>query len=347
MAIVVVFFLAYLLALFVEQSSEKNKVYVLMVACFVLVFLAGFRNPNYWPDTGVYLLSFTDYTPSLLDLSPENKPFGYSEWGFYLLGSIVKLFSEDSVVYFLFIAALSFVFLYRDLRRYCYYPLLGLCAYVARFYIGRNFIQIRAGLSYAIILWAVQYITRRDWKRYFFWVLVAYQFHTSAVIAIPLYFLCLIKIGKKQIIAGILLAFVIAGFFSGFVSGIVGDVSSDLDVATTYVSEAYTREMRLANPMIYFQLLILLLYTYGENRLNKLSIDYYTIRTAYFYSTFILITLSSYTALSGRTSSMFSTLEMAIIPSIVNTFNPNSRWLAYLVMGFALTGIFYLNYIGG
>jgi len=66
-------------------------------------------------------------------------------------------------------------------------------------------------------------------------------------------------------------------------------------------------------------------------------------RTAYFYSTFILISLSMYTALSGRTSSMFSTLEMAIIPPIINTFYKNARWIAYMGMGVVFVAIFYMN----
>lgn len=337
----------YLLAILVEQATANTKKYVLMTACLVLVIMAGTRDAGYWPDTGVYIMSFEDYTPSLFKLNKNSEPFGYSERGFYLLGSFFKIFSSSSVGYLTFIAAVSFVFLYKDFQRYCYYPLFGLCTYISRFYLARNLIQIRAGLSYAIILWGVQYITARDWKRYFFWVFIAYLFHTSALIAVPLYFLCLLKIRKKHIIAGIIIAFVITTAFAGAIKGFIGDASTDLNVATTYTTEEYTREIGLANPMIYFQLTILLAYTFGEKKLQKLSEDYYTIRNAYFYSTFILISLSMYTALSGRTSSMFATLEMAIIPAIINTFNRNVRWIAYVGMGVALTAIFFLNYAGG
>ena len=338
---IVTYIFFYLFALLVEQLKEIDKRRILIVVCVILVFMAGFRSPYLWADTPVYVISFNDYTNTLFDWSQVDKPFGYSEYGFYFLGVIFKTFSSNATAYLTFIAALSFIFLYKDFRRYCYYPLFGVCAYISRFYLPRNFVQIRAGLSYAIILWAVQYITKRDWKRYFLWIFIAYQLHHSALLAVPLYFLCMIKIKRWHILLGIIIAFILGGVYTEYIRVLVADYAQD--VATTYVTEQYQREWGLTNPVIYFQLVILYFYTRYEEKLKSTSVDYYTMRTAYFYSTFILISLSMYTALSGRTSSMFATLEMAIIPAIINTFYRNARWIAYLGMGIVLSAIFYMN----
>lgn len=316
-----------------------------MIICVVMALLAGMRDYT-WPDTIAYVMCFEDYTKPLYEWSQIDEPFGYSEYGFYFLGVIFKTFSTNTTLYLIFIAALTFIFMYKDFKRYCYYPLFGVAAYISRFYLTRNFMQIRAGLSYAIILWAVQYISKRDWKRYFLWVLLAMQFHTSAVIAVPLYFLCMVRIKRRHIWTGIAIAFIIGGVFTEPMRNLVADYASD--IASTYVSddEVYQREWGLLNPVIYFQLAVLYLYTQNEEVLKNTSEDYYTMRTAYFYSTFILISVSMYTALSGRTSSMFSTLEMAIIPSIINTFKKRNRSIAYIGMGIVLTAIFYMNVYG-
>jgi len=340
MILLYIFF--YLFALLAEQLREVDKRNVLIVTCVVLTFIAGFRNPDHWADTGVYVHSFVEYTKSIFEWSQTDQPYGYSEYGFYFLGVIFKTFSSNATAYLTFIAALSFIFLYKDFRRYCYYPLFGVCAYIARFYTARNFIQIRAGLSYAIILWAVQYITKRDWKRYFLWILIAYQFHESAFVAVPLYFLCMVKVKKWHIAIGIGIAFLLGGVFTEQVRVLVADYASD--IASTYVqTEGEQREWGLANPVIYFQLAILYVYTRYENKLKSTSEDYYTMRTAYFFSTFILISLSMFVGLSGRTSSMFATLEMAIIPAIINTFYKDARWMAYIGLGVAFTALFYMN----
>ena len=344
MIIAYIFF--YVFALFAEEAKAKAKSVVLMITCVVLAFMAGMRDPARWADTGAYVLSFTNFTKPLGEWSISDKPFGYSEYGFYFLGVIFKSFSSNATGYLMFIAAITFVFMYKDFKRYCYYPIFGVCAYVSRFYLARNFIQIRAGLSYAIVLWAVQYITKRDWKRYFLWVFIAYLFHTSAILAVPLYFLCLVKIKKWHIILGVFIAFILGGVFTGPIRVLVADYVTDMNMGTTYITKDYQREQGLLNPMIYFQLIVLFTYTFNERVLKWTSSDYYTIRTAYFYSTFILISLSMYTALSGRTSSMYSTLEMAIIPTMINTFVKKNRIVAYIGMGMALTAIFYMNYYG-
>ena len=343
---IIAYILFYIFALFAEELKAKNKKVILMITCVVLALMAGFRDIHKWGDTLAYVISFNDYTNPLGEWSSLDKPFGYSEYGFYFLGVIFKSFSSDVTAYLTFIAALTFIFMYKDFKRYCYYPLFGVCAYISRFYFARNFMQIRAGLSYAIVLWAVQYITKRDWKRYFFWVFIAYLFHQSALLAVPLYLLCLVKINKWHIIVGIIIAFILGVVFTEPIRLLVSDYATDMKV-TTYVTKEYQREQGLLNPMIYFQLIILFAYTFNERILKWTSPDYYTIRTAYFYSTFILITLSMYTALSGRTSSMYSTLEMAIIPTMINTFVKKNRIVAYIGMGIVLTLIFYLYTSGG
>lgn len=335
----------YLFALFAEGIRPRYKKYWLVAICVVLAFLAGTRDSS-WPDTGVYIESFLDYTPSISELTQYSQPFGYAEMGFYYIGVVVKTFTSNVAIYFLVVALLSFFFLYKAFDKYCLYPIFGVCAYISRFCLARNFMQIRAGLSYAIILMAVQYITTKDWKRYFAWVFVAYLFHHSAIIAVPVYFLCMIDIKKKHIVIGTVVAFIIAAFYSNVVRSFVADSVSDLNVDATYVQDEYQREWGLANPMIYFQTFLLMVYTFTENRMKKTTSHYITIRNAYFYSTLILITLSCYTALSGRVSSQFATLEMVIIPSIAYSFLKRDRWIAYLGMGAALTAIFYLNYYG-
>lgn len=339
MILLYIFF--YLFALLAEQLKEIDKRNVLIVTCVVLALIVGFRNPDHWADTGVYVDSFVEYTKSIFEWSQTDQPYGYSEYGFYFLGVIFKTFSSNATAYLTFIAALSFIFLYKDFRRYCFYPMFGVCAYISRFYLTRNFMQIRAGLSYAIILWAVQYITTRDWKHYFLWVFIAYLFHHSALVAVPLYFLCMVKVKKWHIALGIGVAFILGGVFTEQVRVWVADYASD--VANSYVQEYKQREWGLSNPVIYYQLAILFFYTRYEDRLKSTSEDYYTMRTAYFFSTFILISISMFTELAGRTSSMYATLEMAIIPAIINTFYKDARWMAYIGLGVAFTALFYMN----
>lgn len=337
MLIVYIIFL--LFCILISNSKAEQKSIILAIACIVLSFGIGYRD-LVWADTIGYKYFFEQYTNDLFNYSISDKPFGYSEKGFYFLGVLVKTFTDNYQIYFLFIGALSMLFLYKDLQKYSIYPLIGLCAYIARFFMNRNLVQIRSGLAYLIIIWGIKYIYEKKMWHYIILVALCSLIHFSAWIALPLYFICnWIHLNKKVIVWGLIIAFIIGGFFQGPISAFVIDNAYDLSVSNYTQGEYITKAKGLANPMIYFQTFLLLTYTFLESKLVPMTKYYYIIRDGYFYSTLILICFCSFTALSGRTSTMFATLEFAIIPSLVYLFEKKERNFALLIMAVLLIGI--------
>ena len=215
---VIVFFIFFFVAVTFElQKNKKNRDTMLILACVVLALSAGFRDLS-WSDTSVYVLSFQSFTPNLFDFSFSDKPFGYSEKGFYFLQVVVRTLTDNYTIFFLIVSILTFYFLYKDFRQYSIFPLVGLCAYIARFIIGRNFVQIRAGLAYAILMLSIKYIFEKDWKRYFLIVFVAWLFHRSCIVAIPLYFICnWIHVKKWHVYVALFFSFLVGLFGQGLV----------------------------------------------------------------------------------------------------------------------------------
>lgn len=337
----IVYILFLLFCILVSNSNPRQKKNILAIACVVLAYGIGYRDLT-WPDTDAYIYSFRN-SPNIFDYSFTDKQFAYREKGFYLLGVLVKTFTEDYHMFFLLIGALSMFFLYKNLNKYSIYPLVGLCAYLSRFFINRNLTQIRAGLAYLVLIWGIKFIHEKKLWHYILIVFAASFLHTSAWIALPLYFLCnWVHVNKKVILVGLFIAFIIGGYFQGPISTFVTDNASDLNI-TTYTQGRYvTMAKGLANPMIYFQCFLLLAYTFLENKLAPITKYYYVIRDGYFYSTLILICFCSFTALSGRTSSLFATLEFSIIPSLVYMFEKKERNIALLLMGLALIAVMYM-----
>ncbi len=328
----------------ISNTKLKLEIIFLGIACTVLAFGIGWRDLA-WNDTAGYKVFFEQNTNDLFHYSISDRPFGYTEKGFYFLGVLAKTFTTNYHIYFLFIGVLSMFFLYKDLKKYSLFPLLGLCAYLARFFMARNLVQIRAGLAYLIVLWGIKYIHEKKIWHYFLLVWIASLIHFSAWIALPLYFIHnWLPVNRITILIGLGIAFVLGAFFQGPISMFVTDQAYDLNVATTYVQGGYvSKAMGLANPMIYFQCFLLLSYTFLEHKIAPHEKYYRVIRDGYFYSTLILISFCSFTALSGRTSTMFATLEFAVIPSLVYLFNRNNRIIAFFIMGALLCTIFYLN----
>lgn len=348
--LLILFVLGFFMATSFDASKGNQKYNVLTILCIVLAIGAGYRS-FYWMDTFKYIEFFLsdEYTPTFSEYSLSSVPKGYDEQGFHLLSVIIKTFSKDVNIYFLVVSCLTMFFLFKDLRKYSLYPVLGLFCYIARFYCGRNLIQIRAALSYVIILWGLQYIYKKDLIRFLIVIFFAYHFHHSALIAIPFYFIHnYLTLKKKHIIIGLGIAYILGAFFQGPISAFVTDTAYDFNVATTYVQGGYvSKAMGLSNPMIYFQTIILLVYVFLEKKLAPQDPYYYVLRNGYWYSTLILITFCSFTALSGRTSSQFATLEFAIIPSLIFYLPKDYRLGALFVMCGVLTFFLWRNMITG
>lgn len=340
-----IFAVFFLFSIGAAPIEKKRRDIILGLILILLAFYVGNRDIWAWSDTGIYEMSFRE-TKSLFDFSFFDQVYGYSERGFFFLGVLVKTFTNSVVAYFTFVAAITYLFIFEDLRKYSIYPFIGLCVYLARFMTGREMTQIRAALAIAVVIWGTQYVKRNDYWKCLAVIILAYYFHTSAIIALPMLFFNRFTFSKVQIYWGLVLSFIIAGFYGGFIKDLVSSSDFANEMARSYVQEGSDKAFSndLTNPMIYYQVFILFIFTYFEDKLSKLTPYYYVIRNAYFYSTVILIILCQYAILAARTSTIFATYEIAMIPLFVIIFPPRSRWIPLLSFLFVYTVFFYLNW---
>lgn len=341
MKLLFVFFYVIVIGLVEIRFRGKYQKALLIMTCIVLTFLIGYRER--WPDEEVYIAAF-DSAPNLWHYSINLQPFGYVEKGYYFLASLVKTIYNDSRFYLLVMGGLSMFLLYKSLQKYCIIPLIGICDYIARFLLNRDFTQMRSSLAILLIIMAIKYVQEKKIWHYFAIVFVAYQIHHLALVAVPFYFLCLVKFKKWHIVAGLIIAVILSQTIAGYISGTVDQYSTDLNYETYVQGIFVTRALGLRNPMIYFQVFILLMFTFSERELSSKFKYYELFRTGYFYSTLILIFFCNYTALSGRTSTVFASLEMFILPMITMTWQRKNRIIYYLGIGIVFFYFFAVKY---
>lgn len=346
MALTLAFAIFYLICMVIElRAHGEQKIKILYYIAILLALVVGSRSFEY-QDTGAYVASFMSEN-GFSDYHLGDTSTYYGEKGFYFFEVLVRTLTDDTRIYLILLSLVTLTIMAKSISELSLYPLIGLCAYIARFLTGRDCNQVRAALSYAILMLGVKYIRKKDWKRYFLIVFIAYLFHSSAVIAIPVYFICtFIKPKKSYIYLGLIVSFVIGIAGQGVVHGFIEDNATDLNISATYTDATkmtdYVVGKGITNPMIYYQTFLLLLYTLLEKKLVKIDPNYYVIRWCYLYSTMILICFCSYAVLSGRTSTLYATLEFAIIPALINLFHKNNRVVAMLGLGIVLTAIFYM-----
>ena len=329
---------------FFEGLKGRDRTIFLAIVCTIVAVVIGLRDPLLWSDSAGYYEDFVDSVKPLSDISSYDHPHNYGEMGFFYLGVISKTISKSSTFYFIFVSAISFLLLYIGIKKYSIFPFIALYVYLGRF-VGRNTIQIRAAIAIAIIIWGTVYVTKRELWKYFLVVFIASRFHTSAYLAFPLYFMNYVHIKRSYIYWGIFVSLIIAAYFGGTIRDIVSQSDIANEWARSYIEEgsekAYSND--LTNPVIWYQIVILFIWTFYEDRLSKLTEHYYTIRNAYFYSTVILIVLSQYAILAGRTSTLFATYEIFMIPLFVVLLPRSNRMLAHVVIAAFYAVFLFLN----
>lgn len=339
------YILFFIIAIVADDQKKSVRRQFVIVVCVILTIMAGVRNPKLWADTVAYVETF-NHTHSIFNLTSEDHPLGYTEMGFFYLTAFIKTFTSSQMLFLTAISALIMYFLYKFVDKYCAFPLFALAIYLSRFYVGRNMMQLRACLAIAIIVYFTFLVIRKDRWKYLVVILVTYTLHHSAIVALPLLLLGKRKIKSSYIYWGIGVAFVLALFFGGAIRSWVQNSDYMMDMASSYIQEGSEKAFAsdLSNPVIWYQVLVLFMFTFFEDKFSRLTPYYYVIRNGYFYCTFILIVMCQFAIVAARTSTIFATYEMVMVPIILTFFKKDVRAIPYIVLGIAYAVLFYLNY---
>lgn len=329
--------------------NRTAGLYLSAGVCCILTIATALRDISGWPDTKAYVGEF-GIIPPLTAFTFDNAITLYhTDKGFQLLSSAIKTITDDYVIYFLIIGAITFFLLYKSLRRYSVLPAVGLAVYVSRFMIGRDMMQIRQALSIILIIFATRHITRRELLPFMLILAVAVSIHVSALIALPIYWFARWRMNRGTIIGLVLLSAGISLMLPSVIPHIAGTIHRIFGAKECYFMLGpwgwkYVGK-GLLNPMIYYQLILLALFIIKEKDIGPTSTDYLTVRNGYLYSTLLLMAFSPLAVIAGRLSTIFATYEICIIPALLASQFRNQlrQRMAIAATGIVLLGIFYKN----
>lgn len=173
----------------IKGLLPKNKIFLYFVLS-IFVFIAGFRY-----ETGVDWAGYSDYYDETVALDEAfNKDnfkhiFVTLDVGYALLNSIVKMFNGGIQVIFFVVSLLSSILLWKNLKRYTVYVITGMLIYYSFYFFIFDMSGLRQGLAIQIIIFAFQYLEKRNFSKYLLYILLATSIHWSAFILILIYFI--------------------------------------------------------------------------------------------------------------------------------------------------------------
>ena len=160
---------------------------------FSFIISAGFRDISV-PDTPEYIYLFESYNDSLFD----DQHIG-QEFGFILLGKLIKAFFDSSIFYFITITSINIFLIRSSLKNLKCNISLGLIAYISYYGLSFNFIFLRVGLAISLFIYCFSLIvTSKKFKAIFFLV-IAPLFHKSIVL--PIAAIPILKLDIKRNLA--------------------------------------------------------------------------------------------------------------------------------------------------
>lgn len=170
-------------------TSRKNDAIFLVCAFLLLGSLSAFR---YSVGTDY---SFV-YAPSFEEVLADPVGFGFSdsrfEPGFILLEKVIAYFFQNYQMLFIVTGYLSI-----GLFMFCYWKYSSdvvlsvlLFLLLSEFYCTMNF--MRQSLAGVIALFALHFIKKRKFLPFLIFIILAAMFHKSAILLIPIFFLCMI-----------------------------------------------------------------------------------------------------------------------------------------------------------
>ena len=111
------------------------------------------------------------------------------EFGYVLLNSIIKTFTDNVQWLFLIIALITNLMLFSSIKKYSNHIFISLLIYYCTTYFILDMSGIRQCISLNIFLLSLSYIIEENFKKYILSILIASLFHNTSLLLVPMYFL--------------------------------------------------------------------------------------------------------------------------------------------------------------
>lgn len=327
-----IFFILALLACTSLLKIKHNQRTALFVLCILMLWLfAGLRGAGF-PDYSAYQMYFLDLRQGIISLIVATEP------GFIVINTVIGWFTDDSVWLFLVMSLLAVSINLKCYRDYTPFYFIAAMAYFSHTYLGRELMQIRAGVAAAIALYAYRFIVTSEFKKFFFWVVMAATIHLGSLCVLVVYPISKMRITRRMwyTILGICLLI-------GFVSPLGGWIRLLPQVEWLTRVQGYAEDSRyssdlgiLTNPTLLKQLMLSFVGLRFFSVLSQKVWGYNVFLTSYLIATCWLILWNDFAILSARVATFFSVTEVVLLGSYTYLFEKNSRWI-YLLWVILLT----------
>ena len=127
--------------------------------------------------------------------------FGFygSEFGYGTFCALLSYLTGNRYIFIFIATMVIYILLIRSLTKYVDNAPFAVVMFMG-LWVFFTFTYLRQVMAATIVWLAFEYIIKRDWKRFLLVWFIAYSFHNSALIFLPMYFVPMRKFSRQQVL---------------------------------------------------------------------------------------------------------------------------------------------------
>lgn len=305
----------------VEEKIRKRRKYFLIIACAELIVLSGIRGYSVGADTSVYL-SALEYYKALpkTEILQAKLVYPYDfEAGYFFLTKLCALLDFSKTTFLFLISTLIYIPIFVAIYKRSADPYISILTYFAFGFFSYSLGIFRQMIALSIVICGIQYTKDRKFFKYFAFIIIAMTFHSTALLALVIYFLYPLnwKINTRIFISMSAISLLFGNYIVNFMIIMIpkysGYISGTLKQGGSYLM------------LILFVMLFAVQYL--SSRMKTPS-EYNKIMFDALGMTVLVQSLGYSLNIFGRAISFFSVYLIFMIPNFVESFAGKWRFIA-------------------
>ena len=264
--------------------AEKNK-FLLGLFFAYLAFFVGMGDMIGGYDRYIYGDAFdaiADVMRTSRDLSQVTYLIHKNEYGYFIWEVLVSLITENRYIFILLTTLLAYILYYHVFRKYIENYPLGAILFLGLFYYF-TMTYLRQVLACGIAWLSFKYIWERKPVAFFTIILIAYTFHSSAILFMPAYFISHKKFSKNFIIKMLALSLIIG--LTPLPTTLLSLQNDDMGAGLSYSEQIQGFRIEYVLEVIVFVYILFKNYTFISNDRKTLTM----LNLAFVYCAFLFI----------------------------------------------------------
>lgn len=335
------FFLSVLLFYGTLKASKKVQVQLSAFFLLALGIFVGLGDMLGGYDRYIYGQLFDsmadfNHTGGNPWLSPSFAFYG-SEFGYGTFCALLTYVTSNRYIFIFIMTMVIYVLLIRSLSKYVDNMPFAVVMFMGLWFFF-TFTYLRQVIGCTIAWLSIQYIIKREWKRFLLVMFIAYSFHNSAIVFLPMYLVPIRKFSQKQILTVMAAALLIGlspvpqALFAAY-----GEVDADRVNAASYEMDAGFRWAYLIEASFFLYVILR-----NYKNISNHAKDVVMLNIALVFCAILLVFIRSENG--GRLGWMFM---IGVMCTLSNICVKNKKLLAQGVLMFAVCFLLFFRILNG